>query len=65
VLTFRLAADMEARLENLAKLTGQTKTFHAREAILKYFDDLESFYLAVKRLNDFKVPVAKLGILNK
>lgn len=65
MLTVRLTADMEARLDNLAKLTGQTKTFHARKAILKYFDDLERFYLEGKRLKEIKAPVAKLNILNK
>ena len=65
MLTVRLAAKMEVRLENLAKLTGQTKTFHARKAILEYFDDLESFYLAEKRLTDIKVPVEKPNIKKK
>ena len=59
MLTVRLAADIEARLENLANLTGDTKAFHAREAILKYFDDLERFYLAEKHLNGIEVGVVK------
>lgn len=59
MLTVRLSKETEARLENLAKLTSHTKTFHAREAILRYFDQLESFYLAEKHLNDIEVGVVK------
>jgi RHH-type transcriptional regulator, rel operon repressor / antitoxin RelB len=43
VLNIRISEEIEARLENLAKLTGHTKTFHAREAILNHFDDFEVF----------------------
>lgn len=38
------------RLENLAKRTGRTKTFYAREAIVEHLDDLEDAYLAEQRL---------------
>ncbi|HUN00051.1 MAG TPA: TraY domain-containing protein [Halothiobacillus sp.] len=41
---------MESRLEALAKATGRTKTFYAREAILEYLDDLEDLYLAEREL---------------
>ena len=40
----------EGRLERLAKLTGRTKTFYAREAILEHLEDLEDVYLAKQRL---------------
>ena len=46
MLAIRLPADIEIRLENLAKLTGRTKTFYAREAIMEYLEDLEDLYLA-------------------
>ena len=62
MLTVRLSKEPEARLENLAALSGHTKTFHAREAILEYFDDLESFYLAEKREFDVKVDLRNLII---
>ena len=42
----RLPEDIDARLDKLAKLTGHTKTFYVREAILKYLDELEDSYLA-------------------
>jgi RHH-type rel operon transcriptional repressor/antitoxin RelB len=52
MLAIRLPADVENRLETLAKATGRTKTFYAREAILEYLDDLEDLYLAEQRLAD-------------
>ena len=50
MLAIRLPADIEGRLEALAKATGRTKTFSAREAILEHLSDLEDLYLAEKRL---------------
>lgn len=46
MLAIRLPAEVETRLEALAKATGRTKTFYAREAILEHLDDLEDVYLA-------------------
>lgn len=54
MLAIRLPADVERRLEALAKATGRTKTFYAREAILEHLDDLEDLYLAEKRLEDIR-----------
>jgi RHH-type rel operon transcriptional repressor/antitoxin RelB len=50
MLAIRLPADVEQRLEALAKATGRTKTFYAREAILEHLNDLEDLYLAEQRL---------------
>ena len=52
MLAIRLPDDVEARLEALAKATGRTKTFYAREAILEHLEDLEDLYLAEQRLID-------------
>jgi len=49
MLAIRLPADVESRLEALAKSTGRTKTFYAREAIMEHLADLEDYYLAVER----------------
>lgn len=46
MLAIRLSEDIEARLTALAKQTGRTKTFYAREAILRHLEDLEDYYLA-------------------
>lgn len=52
MLAIRLPAEVESRLDALAKATGRTKTFYAREAILEHLDDLEDLYLAEQRLID-------------
>ena len=36
--------------QQLAKKTGRTKSFYAREAILTHLEDLEDLYLAQKAL---------------
>jgi RHH-type rel operon transcriptional repressor/antitoxin RelB len=46
MLAIRLPASIEKRLERLAKRTGRTKSYYAREAILEHLDDLEDIYLA-------------------
>lgn len=50
MLAIRLDPDTEGRLDQLAKKTGRTKTFYAREAILQHLEDLEDIYLATTRL---------------
>lgn len=50
MLAIRLPAEVETRLDVLAKATGRTKTFYVREAILDHLDDLEDLYLAEQRL---------------
>ncbi|MCG6117080.1 MAG: DUF6290 family protein [Aquimonas sp.] len=54
MLAIRLPPEVEARLEALAKATGRTKTYYAREAILEHLDDLEDVYLAEQRLVDIR-----------
>ena len=46
MLAIRLPESIEKRLEKLAKRTGRTKTFYAREAILKHIENLEDVYEA-------------------
>jgi RHH-type rel operon transcriptional repressor/antitoxin RelB len=50
MLAIRLDAEIEKRLDLLAKKTGRTKTYYAREAILEHLEDLEDGYLALERL---------------
>ena len=46
MLTMRLPENVERRLEHLSEATGRTKTFYAREAIIKYLDEMEDDYLS-------------------
>lgn len=50
MLAIRLDPEVEARLDALAKATGRTKSFYAREAIMEHLEDLESYYLAAARI---------------
>jgi RHH-type rel operon transcriptional repressor/antitoxin RelB len=43
---------MEKRLERLAKKTGRTKSYYAREAINEHLHDLEDYYLAEERIEN-------------
>jgi RHH-type rel operon transcriptional repressor/antitoxin RelB len=64
MFAIRLPAEIEARLEVLAKRTGRTKTFFAREAILKHLGDMEDIYLAeqvVERIQSNKERTAGLA----
>lgn len=63
MLAIRLPEEIEGRLNALAKITGRTKTFYAREAILKHLDDLEDIYLAEKRLENVRSGVSKTNSL--
>jgi RHH-type rel operon transcriptional repressor/antitoxin RelB len=50
MLAIRLPADIEKRLDRLAKRSGRTKTYYAREAILRHIEDLEDIQVAEQRL---------------
>ncbi len=50
MLALRLPPDIDRRLDGLAKLTGRTKSFYAREAILRHLEDMEDIFVAEQRL---------------
>ena len=50
MLALRLPPEIEQRLAALAKKTGRSKSYYAREAILCQIEDLEDYYLARRRL---------------
>ena len=60
MLAIRLPAEIEKRLDALAKETGRTKSFYAREAILELLDDLEDIYIAEKELADIHAGRVKM-----
>jgi RHH-type rel operon transcriptional repressor/antitoxin RelB len=55
MLAIRLPPDIEKRLSDLAKRTGRSKTYYAREAILEHLDDLEDYYLAAARVEEARL----------
>jgi RHH-type rel operon transcriptional repressor/antitoxin RelB len=52
MIAVRLPAEINHRLEALAQRTGRSKTYYAREAILRHLEDLEDTYIAVERLEN-------------
>lgn len=50
MLAIRISHDIENRLEKLSHRTGRTKTYYAREALLRYIEDMEDEFLAVSRI---------------
>jgi RHH-type rel operon transcriptional repressor/antitoxin RelB len=54
MLALRLPQEIEARLDALAKATGRTKTYYAKEATLTHLEDLEDAYLAEAALERFR-----------
>jgi len=55
----RLPEEAEKRLSALAAITGRSKAFYIREAIMEHLDDLEDIYLAEKRLEDVRAGRSK------
>ena len=53
MLAIRLSPEIDAELVALVKRTGRTKTSHAREALLRYLEDMKDAYIAEKRLDEF------------
>ena len=54
MLAIRLPKDIETRLSFLADETGRTKTYYAREAILRYLSDMEDLYISESVIQQIK-----------
>lgn len=54
MLALRLPPGIEARLEALAKATGRSKSYYAREAIIAHLDEIEDVYLAERELEEIR-----------
>jgi len=65
MLALRLPPQIEKRLADLAKKTGRSKSFYAREAILEHLDDLEDLYLARKALEEGGEPTPLEDVMRK
>ena len=68
MLALRLPNEIERRLAALAKRTGRSKSFYAREAILEHLDDLEAEYLSdqiLKRVQEGKEQTCTLDELER
>jgi len=52
MLTLKLSAELEGRLNRLAEKTKRPKSYYMREALIEYLEEYEDAYLALERLND-------------
>ena len=59
MLALRLPPEIEDRLDALAKRTGRSKSYYARQAILEHLDDLEDIYLAEREMEAVRSGAAK------
>ncbi|MGH9601094.1 MAG: type II toxin-antitoxin system RelB family antitoxin [Terriglobales bacterium] len=50
MLTIRLPATLEKRLERLARRTGRTKSFYVKRALAEFLDDEGDYLIALARL---------------
>jgi len=57
MLSIRLDPETERRLEALAKATGRTKSYYARELIEENLEDIEDRYIAEARLEKREKPL--------
>ena len=62
MLALRLPPEIDKRLSEIAKKTGRSKSFYAREAIVEHLGELEDAYLALERLraNEEPIPLEEL-----
>lgn len=58
-ISIRLPEEVESRLTQLASLTGRSKTFYIREAIVEHLDDMEDLYLAERELEEIRAGRAR------
>jgi len=57
MLGVRLEPELEARLERLAKKTGRSKSYYAKEAIRAYLEDREDYLLGIAALEKHRFTV--------
>ena len=59
MLTVRLSARLETRLNKLAKRTGRPKSYYAKKALEAFLDEQEDYLIALSRLEN-KLPAIPL-----
>lgn len=53
-ISIQLPDDIEARLQNLAILTGRSQTFYVTEAVLEHLEEIEGLYLVKQELDSLQ-----------
>jgi RHH-type rel operon transcriptional repressor/antitoxin RelB len=57
MLGIRLEPELEEKLESLAKETGRSKSYYAREAIRQYLQDREDYLKGIAALERREPPL--------
>ena len=52
MLTLRVPASLDKRLEKLARRTGRSKSFYAKRALAEFLEEQEDYLIALSRLED-------------
>ncbi|MGH9580794.1 MAG: type II toxin-antitoxin system RelB family antitoxin [Terriglobales bacterium] len=62
MLTLRVPASLDKRLEKLARRTGRSKSFYAKRALAEFLEEQEDYLIAVARLEDDlpSIPVSEV-----
>jgi RHH-type rel operon transcriptional repressor/antitoxin RelB len=67
-VSIRLDDDLDARLERIARLTGRSKSFYLRQALVEQIEDLEDLFLSraiVNRVADGRERLIPLDALER
>jgi RHH-type rel operon transcriptional repressor/antitoxin RelB len=51
MVTVRLPEELEEKLKKITRATRRSKSFYIKEALERYLDDMEDFYMALDRLS--------------
>lgn len=63
-MTVRLDDDLDERLGNLARVTGRTKSYYTKLALLEFLDEQEDYMLGIAAL-ERREPTISLEVLEK
>ena len=67
-VSIRLDEELDARLERIARLTGRSKSFYLRQALVEQIEDLEDLFLSraiVNRVADGRERLIPLDVLER
>jgi RHH-type rel operon transcriptional repressor/antitoxin RelB len=65
MLTLRLPARMEERLNRLSRRTGRPKAYYAKRAIQEFLDEQEDYLIAIARLEDNLPPIPLAEVVKR
>ena len=51
MISIRLPKDLEKKLDILAQSTKRSKSFYVKEALTRYLEDIEDYYVALERFS--------------